>query len=203
MITKIKKINILTCQEFPSAVLKEKKRKEVRVQLWVKQKENQNTSIWQRLYTTERQKYCRMQKTCQKWHKTCCYCQHAQNDGLVCLSNHLLLPWPRMTQSIWHKPSAQRSSHPCAQIFQIYVNGWSICQKNITSFASSSVSLIYLVPWCPVNNDKCHMTHHHVRVGSVQSTTHKTCFNMAGLDPLDICCWHRTVCCCWNPTMSS
>lgn len=114
---KKKKRNILTCQEFPSAVLKEKKRKKVRIQLWVKQKENQNTSIWQRLYTTERQKYCRMQKTCQKWHKTCSYCQHAQNDGLVCLSNHLLLPWPRMTQSIWHKPFAQRSSHPCAQMF--------------------------------------------------------------------------------------
>ena len=49
------KRNILTCQEFPSAKLKEKGKtkrdKEVRVQFGLKEK--QNMSIYDKFYTTE------------------------------------------------------------------------------------------------------------------------------------------------------
>lgn len=64
---KKRKRNILTCQELPSAEFKEERetRERIRVQLWVKG-ETERVNVWQRLYTMENQKYCRMQKNMQE-----------------------------------------------------------------------------------------------------------------------------------------
>lgn len=124
----------------------------------------EHVNTWQRQYTTEGQNYCRIPKTCTEWHETCCYCQRAlwETDGIVCLSNHPLFPWPKMTQLIWHKPFAQRSSYPCAQMLlelckwlQYLPKKKKKGKKNFAHF-TVTVSPIYLMLLYPVNDDKCH-----------------------------------------------
>lgn len=92
---------------------------EVRAQLGGKR--NQNISICDKGWTQQknRWRWSKMQTAGKRWRETCCYCQQAlwEKGRIVCLSSHLLSPWPKTTQQTGTKTFAVAlSTAPFAQI---------------------------------------------------------------------------------------